>query len=103
VEGPDDYPLPRPSGSKRISNEGRERSRVAQGPLPDLEFSLSKNMVQQFVELTGDRSSLHTDASFARRSLIARMLFMECSAAISFCLGSGAAASVRRASDLEIS
>jgi 3-oxoacyl-[acyl-carrier protein] reductase len=39
------------------------------GPLPDLEFSLSKNMVQQFVELTGDRSSLHTDPSFARRSL----------------------------------
>lgn len=34
-----------------------------------LEFAINQSMIDQFVQLTGDCSSLHTKASFARRSI----------------------------------
>lgn len=34
-----------------------------------IEFHISDNMVKKFIVLTGDRSSLHTDDKFARRSM----------------------------------
>jgi 3-oxoacyl-[acyl-carrier protein] reductase len=42
------------------------------GPLTPLEFSLSEEALREFIELTGDRSSLHTDPGFARRSMYRR-------------------------------
>lgn len=38
----------------------------------EIEFMVSREMVAAFAELTGDRSSLHTDAQFARRTIFRR-------------------------------
>lgn len=42
---------------------------ITRGAFYNIEFQVSKAMVERFIDLTGDASSLHTNKAFARRSM----------------------------------
>lgn len=52
-----------------MKNKNKLPKDIVKGDLYSVEFQLSAAMIRQFINLTGDRSSLHTDGEFARRSM----------------------------------
>ncbi len=68
---------------------------IAVGSIHRLVFQVTPEMIERFVALTGDRSSLHTDEAFGRRCLYRRnvahgMLPLLCIAALGPCAAGGA-------------
>lgn len=51
------------------NDPGFSKSDISPGMSENIEFSITAEMVEDFAHLTGDRSSLHTDSVFARKSL----------------------------------